>query len=489
MRPNIIIVSSEAAPFSKTGGLGDVAGNLPVALKKLGCRVSLFLPFYRSTAERIPDVEATGLSVAVPTAGRLVYSQVLRVTHEGVPVYFLKRDEYYDRTHLYGTPEGDYFDNLERYAFFCRGVLEALKARGLEPDVIHCNDWQTALIPAYLRDIYRHDLYFAKTATVFTVHNMAYQGIFGPELYSRTGLSRELFNPQGVEFWGDVNLMKAGLVYSDSITTVSDTYSREIQTAEFGCGLEGLLKMRRGELHGVLNGVDYNEWNPAKDLLIPANYSVDDIGGKAVCKAALLKEFGLKLGPAVPVAGMISRLVEQKGFDLVAQAAADIARLDMGLVILGSGDAKYQEQVLALAKRYPKKIAVKIAFDNRLAHLVEAGCDLFLMPSKYEPCGLNQIFSLKYGAIPLVRATGGLNDTVTSYMDGGGTGFKFKEYTARAFVDKIKEALGVYKDRQAWAALQRNAMREDFSWERSAKKYMDIYELAVSAASSSTPKS
>lgn len=489
MRPNVIIVSSEAAPFSKTGGLGDVAGNLPVALRKLGCRVSLFLPFYRSTAERFPDVEATGLSVAVPTAGRLVVSQLLRATHDGVPVYFLKRDEYYDRKHLYGTPEGDYFDNLERYAFFCRGVLEALKARGFEPDVIHCNDWQTALIPAYLRDVYRHDLYFANTATVFTVHNIAYQGVFGPELYGHTGLSKEMFNPEGVEFWGDINLMKAGLVYSDIITTVSDTYSREIQTPEFGCGLEGLLKARRGVLHGVINGVDYNEWNPAKDPLIPANYSVDDIGGKAICKKALLKEFGLKLGPSVPVAGMISRLVEQKGFDLLAEAAADISRLNMGLVILGSGDAKYQEQALALASRYPKKIAVKIAFDNRLAHLVEAGSDLFLMPSKYEPCGLNQIYSLKYGAIPVVRATGGLEDTVTRYIDGGGTGFKFKEYAPGAFVEKIKEALGVYKDRQAWAALQRNAMREDFSWERSAKKYMDIYDLAVSAASLRTPKS
>lgn len=488
MRPNVIIVSSEAAPFSKTGGLGDVAGNLPVALRKLGCQVMLFLPYYRSTAEAYPDVEATGLTVVVPTAGRLVTSQLLRASHEGVPVYFLKCDEYYDRKHLYGTSEGDYFDNLERYAFFCRGVLEALKARGFVPDVIHCNDWQTGLIPAYLRDVYRHEPYFAKTATVFTVHNIAYQGIFGPELYNHTGLSRGLFNAEGVEFWGNINLLKAGLVYSDIITTVSETYGREIQTPEFGCGLEGLLKKRRSDLIGIVNGVNYDEWDPARDRLIPANYSPDDLGGKSVCKKAVLDEFGIKLKPDWPLAGMVSRLVEQKGFDILTKAAADIASLNMGLVILGSGDKKYQEQTLALAKKHPKKIAVKIGFDNRLAHLIEAGCDLFLMPSKYEPCGLNQIYSLKYGTIPVVMATGGLEDTVIQYGGGTGTGFKFKKHTAKAFVDKIKEALAVYKDRQAWERLQGNAMREDYSWERSAKRYMEIYERAIAIASAALPK-
>lgn len=466
-----------------------MAGNLPVALRKLGCQVMLFLPYYRSTAEAYPDVEATGLTVSVPTAGRFVNSQVLRATHEGVSVYFLRCDEYYDRKHLYGTPEGDYFDNLERYAFFCRGVLEALKARGFEPDVIHCNDWQTALIPAYLRDVYRRDLYFSRTATVFTVHNIAYQGIFGPELYNHTGLSRGLFNPEGVEFWGNINLLKAGLVYSDIVTTVSETYSAEIQTAGFGCGLEGVLKKRRRNLCGIVNGVNYDEWNPARDRLIPANYSPDDLGGKSVCKKAVLNEFGLTLKTDVPLAGMVSRLVEQKGFDLLDKAAAEIARLNMGLVILGSGDKKYQEQALALAKKYPKKIAVKIGFDNRLAHLIEAGCDLFLMPSKYEPCGLNQIYSLKYGTIPVVMATGGLEDTVIQYGGGTGTGFKFRKYTAKAFVDTLKEALAVYKDRQAWEVLQRNAMKMDYSWEMSAKKYLEIYERAHALASVRLSKS
>ncbi|OGQ51991.1 MAG: starch synthase [Deltaproteobacteria bacterium RIFCSPLOWO2_02_FULL_53_8] len=489
MSLNVIIISSEAAPFSKTGGLGDVVGNLPVALRKLGCQVMLFLPYYRSTAEAYPDVEATGLTVVVHTAGRDVATQVLRASHEGVPVYFIKCDEYYDRRYLYGTPEGDYFDNLERYAFFCRAALEALKARGFEPDVIHCNDWQTGLIPAYLRDVYLHDPYFMKTATVFTVHNLAYQGVFGSELYDRTGLSRALFQMDGIEFWGNMNLLKAGLVYSDVITTVSETYGAEIQTAKFGCGLEGLLKNRRSDLFGIVNGVNYDEWDPAIDKLIPANYSPDDLGPKAVCKKALLKEFGLSLKPDWPLAGMISRLVEQKGFDLLAKAAAEIVNLNMSLVILGSGDKKYQEQALALAKKHPKKIAVRIAFDNRLAHLVESGCDLFLMPSKYEPCGLNQIYSLKYGAIPVVMATGGLEDTVIQYEGGAGTGFKFKKYTAKAFVDKIKEALAVYKDKQAWAGLQRNAMREDYSWERSARKYMDVYKAAHGRASVRLSKS
>ncbi|MBI5563137.1 MAG: glycogen synthase GlgA [Deltaproteobacteria bacterium] len=472
------MVSSEAAPFAKTGGLGDVAGSLPVALRRLGARVMLFLPYYRAAAEVCPDAEPTGLTVAVPTAGRLVKSQVLRASHDGVPVYFLKRDEYFDRKHLYGTPDGDYFDNLERFAFFCRGVLEALKARGFTPDVIHCNDWQTALIPAYLRDIYRNDLYFARTATVFTIHNMAYQGIFGPELYGAAGLSRELFTPDGVEFWGNVNLLKAGLLYSGAITTVSSTYSEEIQRPEAGCGLDGILRNRKADLHGVLNGVDYDEWDPSKDALIPARYSAEDLAGKEICRRELLKEFGLKLKPGTPVVGMISRLTEQKGFDLLAQAAPHLARVQAGFVILGSGEKRYQELVAGLCKKYPRKFAAKIAFDNRLAHLVEAGSDIFLMPSRYEPCGMNQIYSLKYGTIPVVRATGGLDDTVIPHKNGGGTGFKFREWTAKALADKVREAVAVYKDGPAWANLQRNAMREDFSWEKSAKMYMELYQAA-----------
>lgn len=479
MSAKVIIVSSEAAPFSKTGGLGDVAGNLPVALKKLGCQAALFLPYYRSTAEAEPNIEATGLTVTVPIAGRQLTAQVLRASYDGVPVYFIKRDEYYDRKYLYGTPEGDYFDNLERYVFFCRCVLEAVKALGVMPDVIHCNDWQTGLIPAYLRDVYRNDVFFSKTATVFTLHNIAYQGIFGPEFYNHTGLSRELFSPDGLEFWGNLNLLKSGVVYAAIITTVSETYSKEIQTAEFGCGLEGVLKKRRANLTGIVNGVNYDEWDPSKDKLIPANYSPDDLAGKSACKKAVLDEFGLKSKPDRPLAGMVSRLAEQKGFDLLAKAASDIASLDMRLVIVGSGDKKYQEQTLALAKKYPDRLAVKIAFDNRLAHLVEAGSDLFLMPSKYEPCGLNQIYSLKYGTIPVVMATGGLQDTVIQYDGHKGTGFKFKKHTAEAFVAQIKEALAVYKDRQAWVALQRAAMAEDYSWEASARKYVNVYERAA----------
>lgn len=476
---NVIIVSSEANPFAKTGGLADVAGALPIALRKLGCKVILFLPYYRHVRESKLEIEQTGLEVTVPIGKREIKAQVLRATSDGVPVYFLKRDEFYDRSNLYGTPEGDYFDNLERFAFFSRGVLEALKARGFEPDVIHCNDWQTGLIPAYLKDSYKNDLYYSKTATVFTIHNLAYQGLFPGKLYDITGLSQDLFHPEGLEFWGQANLLKAGLVYSEILTTVSEAYSREIQTPEYGWGLEGLLKKRKNDLFGVLNGVDYNEWNPEIDKSIPANYSIRDMKGKAVCRKALLKEFGLKLRSETPVIGIISRLADQKGFDILSQAMPELMGLNIGLVILGSGDRTYQELLKKLEGEYPRKLAVKIAFDNNLSHLVEAGSDMILMPSRYEPCGLNQIYSLKYGTVPVVRATGGLDDTVKDYRGDEGNGFKFKEYSAEALLNKVKEAVRVFDDKKAWDALRKRGMTEDFSWENSAKKYVNLYELAL----------
>lgn len=480
MLPSVIIASSEAVPFSKTGGLADVSGALAVALKQAGCKVALFLPFYSETARGGFEIENTGLTVKVPLAGRVIKAQVLRASQGGVPVYFLKCDEFFDRTHLYGTPEGDYFDNLERFTFFSRGVLEALKERGFAPDVIHCNDWQTGLIPAYLKDLYAQDPHFANTKTVFTIHNIAYQGVFPHNVFfALTGLNERLYSPEGIEFWGSASLLKAGLVYSDAITTVSQTYSMEIQTVESGCGLDGVLIKRKAVLHGVLNGVDCNEWNPETDKLIPANFSPASMVGKAECRKSLLKEFGLKAKTTTPIIAMITRLAEQKGFDILLDAMPRLMETDAALVILGSGEERYRRLLEEAALMYPKKLSVKIAFDSRLAHLIEAGADMFLMPSRYEPCGLNQIYSLKYGTIPIVRATGGLEDTVKGYSVGNGTGFKFKDYSADALIDKVREACSVFKDKKAWAALQRRAMSEEFSWERAAAEYIGIYKTIM----------
>jgi len=479
MGTNVIIVSSEATPFAKTGGLADVAGSLPVALKKLGCDPVLFLPYYRQIADGGFEAEPTGLTVTVPVGKREITAEVLKGSLNGVPVYFIKRDEYYDRSSLYGTPDGDYFDNLERYAFFSRAVLETLKSRSFDPGIIHCNDWQTALIPAYLRDAYKNDLCFASTATVFTVHNLAYQGIFKPELFYLTGLAPSLFTPEGLEFWGSVNFLKAGLVYSDAITTVSEGYSREIQTPEYGWGLDGVLRGRKHDLYGIINGVDYDEWDPETDSLIPANYSSADLSGKAECRRELLKEFALKPKKGAPVIGIVSRLAGQKGFDILSEAMDALMKLNIALVILGTGERKYSAALQELARRYPDKLSVKIAFDKRLSHLVEAGSDIFLMPSRYEPCGLNQIYSLRYGTVPVVRATGGLDDTVTDYKAAGGNGFKFLDYSAAALVEKIKEAARVFKDSAKWVKLQMAGMKEDFSWASSAARYIELYDRCL----------
>ncbi|MBI1910574.1 MAG: glycogen synthase GlgA [Deltaproteobacteria bacterium] len=475
MALNVVIAASEATPYAKTGGLADVVGALPAALKRLGCKVVLFLPYYRQVAQSGIEVEPAGLDISIPIGKREVKAQILIHAKGEVPVYFIKRDEFYDRSYLYGTPEGDYFDNLERYAFFSRCVLEILKARGFAPDVIHCNDWQTGLIPAYLKDIYKDDEYFSRTSTLFTIHNIAYQGLFSQKLYELTGLSPILYNPEGVEFWGQINLLKAGIVSSDVITTVSEAYSKEIQTPEYGYGLEGLLIKRKDDLHGVLNGVDYDEWNPEADPVLPANYSAENLKGKATCKRKVLKEFNLKLKIGVPVIGIISRLAAQKGFDILSEAMPELMKLNIGIVVIGTGDKKYQMLMEELAARYHHKLSVKIVFDQALSHVMEAGCDMLLMPSRYEPCGLNQIYSLRYGTIPVVRATGGLDDTVRDYKEGDGNGFKFDEYSAEALVAKVKEALEVYNDKEAWKELMRRGMAQDFSWESSAQKYLSLY--------------
>ncbi len=475
---NVVIAAPEAVPFAKTGGLADVAGSLPAALSRLGLKVVLFMPFYRQVAEKGFEIEPTGIEIAVPLGRRVVMAEALLGHHQGVPVYFIRRDEFFDRTFLYGTPEGDYFDNLERYAFFSRAVLEVVKARNLAPDVIHCNDWQTGLIPAYLKDMYRGEPVFQNTAAVFTVHNMAYQGQFPANLYDATGLSFQLFNPEGLEFWGSINLLKAGLVFSEVVTTVSKAYSREIQTPEYGYGLDGVLRKRKDAVFGILNGADYSEWDPETDPVLPQNYSPGELKGKSACRKKLLRAFGLKARVKTLVIGMITRLADQKGLDILSEAMPDLMKMDIALAVLGSGDRRYQEVLKDLSARYPERLSVKIAFDSGLSHLVEAGADAFLMPSRFEPCGLNQIYSLKYGTVPIVRATGGLDDTVRDYSEEDGNGFKFKEYSAPALIEKVAEAVDVYSRKKEWSALQRRGMSENFSWDDAAARYLEAYNAA-----------
>jgi starch synthase len=496
MATSVIFVASEMRPLVQTGGLGDVARALPVALEAEGCKVSVFIPFYSGVNAAGVEIKATGVTVTVPIGAREVTAVIYKAELSGPDVYLVKIDEYFDRTHLYGTPEhGGYFDNLERYAAFTRAVIEAVLALDLRPDIFHCNDWQTGLLGVYLKDAYSLsaakalDITEKKRAEVvaigsvpvlFTIHNLAYQGTYEDRLFETLNLSGHHFTHEGIESYGQINMLKAGAAFADIITTVSETYSREIQTPEYGHRLDGFLRHRRADLFGVVNGADYADWNPAIDKSIPQKYSPADMSGKLVCKRALIAEFGLKVRPTTAVVGMVSRLAAQKGFDIIAEAMDRIMKLGVGMVILGEGEAKFRRLIEAHAKKHPGRLSVKVSFDNRLAHLVEAGSDIFLMPSHYEPCGLNQIYSLKYGTIPVVRATGGLEDTVKGHAPGVvGTGFKFKEYTAKAMVAKLKEAVALYKTKPEWAAMVERAMAEDFSWSRSAKKYMELYSVAI----------
>ncbi len=477
---SLIFASSEAAPYSKTGGLGDVSGALPAALQRLGCDVCLFLPMYRETLGKDIEIEPVGVSVVVPLGRRMITAEIFTAPGAAVKTFFIVCDEFFDRTFLYGTPESDYFDNLERFTFFSRAVPEAVSALGLKADVVHANDWQTGLLPLYIDQLYRGEACFSATATVFTIHNSAFQGLFSADDYNILGLSHRLFRPGGLEFWGQISLLKAGIVSADIVTTVSPGYCREIQTARCGSGLEGLYKARKDDLFGVINGVDYSEWNPAVDSLIPAKFSPAALDGKRLCKKALLSAFGLRADDDRAVLGMVTRLTEQKGIDLVIRAMAKLMELDIILVIVGTGDKKLEARLQAACAKYKGRAGLKIAFDNSLAHLIEAGSDMFLMPSKFEPCGLNQIYSLKYGTIPIVRATGGLDDTVRGYeKEDNPTGFKFRRFSAPALVKSLSRAVEVFKDKREWAKLQNNAMNEDFSWVVSARRYLELYRLAI----------
>ncbi|MFW6159568.1 MAG: glycogen synthase GlgA [Acidobacteriota bacterium] len=477
-RLNILFITSEASPYAKTGGLADVSEALPKALTKLGHKVNVIMPLYRQVMEGNFNLKPVNISYSVPVGRKEIEAKVFKdQVDKNLTFYFIKRDEFFDRSRLYGTADGDYLDNAERFIFFSRGVLGLAEASNITPHIIHANDWQSALVPVFLRKLFRNASLFQKTKSVFTIHNLAYQGVFPQETMAFTGLSEELFSINGLEFYGKVNFIKGGIVFSDAVTTVSRKYAEEIQTSEYGHGMEGVLKEKAARLFGVLNGVDYSQWNPETDSLLPANYRAEDLSGKAKCKSELKKAFGLKDSDSIPLIGMISRLAGQKGFDILVDALKKLKKENFQFVLLGQGEAHYENLLSRMAENNPEKWAVKIAFDNKLAHLIEAGSDMFLMPSRYEPCGLNQMYSLKYGTIPIVRATGGLNDTISEIdpEQGKGNGFKFKDYSASALCQAILKALRFFKDKPLWHKLIKNAMKEDFSWERSAGQYEEIY--------------
>ncbi len=473
----IVFAASECVPFAKTGGLADVVGALPPALAALGHEVTVYLPKYKQT--KLPEAKTVVRSITVPFDDRYRFCSIVDGgTHSGVRFYFIDYPPYFDRDALYGTPLGDYRDNGERFALYSRAVLEGSKVLGV-PDVFHCHDWQSALVPILLRSVYAEDPALRDVATVFTIHNMGYQGLFPPDTLPLLMLPWDLFTIDKLEFYGKLNFLKGALVFSDFITTVSKKYSQEIQTAEYGFGLEGVLRARAGTVTGILNGVDYNEWSPQTDKYIVARYSPEDLSGKAKCKQDLLAEFGVvNADPRMPVIGIISRFAAQKGFDLIAQVADRLAREEMIVVALGTGDKEYEDLFRRLNKQFPQKFAVKVAFDNKIAHKIEAGSDMFLMPSRYEPCGLNQIYSLKYGTVPVVRATGGLDDTIENFDPHArkGTGFKFTEYSGDALLATIRIALQAYRGKEGWQALMRNGMSKDFSWSASAREYVRVYE-------------
>lgn len=479
--PQILFLSSEVFPYAKTGGLADVAGALPGALRRLGTDVRVALPLYRSVRSGGFELHPLLERVDVPLGGMNLPAAVWETrTEEGVPVYLVDREDLYDRPNLYGTPMGDYYDNLERFSFFCHAVLRTLEAISFRPKIVHCNDWQTGLVPALLAGPYSRSSLLGGVPSVFTIHNLGYQGIFPPQKLSVTGLpAAEFFHPEGVEFWGNLSLLKAGIVYSHATTTVSPTYAREIQTPEFGLGMEGILRHRSSALHGILNGVDYRLWDPSTDPHLPENYFPGKMSGKKTCKEALIREVGLD--PDLiqrPLLGMTTRLAAQKGLDLVTAVLEEILAMDVGLVVLGSGEEHYQRALLEASRAHPQRLAVRIGFDEPQAHRIMAGVDVFLIPSRYEPCGLTQMYAFKYGTVPLVKATGGLEDTVRHYdpRTGQGNGFKFGPHEPKAFLECLREAVGLYGNPEQWRKLVLNGMKEDFSWDRSAKQYLQLYD-------------
>jgi starch synthase len=490
----VLVASSEVAGFAKTGGLADVAAALPRALARMGNQVAVVMPFHASVRKSGAPIERLATTLPVPMGPKVLACRLFRtqLPDSDVPVYLVEHGPYFDRDDpkagrgLYQQQQGgqknDYADNAERFVFFSRSVLELVPHLGFTPDVIHANDWQTGLVPVYLSELYRPQPGYQKMRSLFTIHNIAYQGMFGREVLNITGLPPRLFNQTQLEYHGSMNFLKAGVVFADAVNTVSPTYAREIQSAEFGYGLEGLLSGVHGKLSGIVNGCDYDQWNPETDRHLAATYTAQTVfEKKPLCKADLQKRFQLKQDPDTPVLGVVARLVSQKGIDLVIAAAQGL--LDMGcqLVVLGDGDPDIHSQLQGLQARNRDRVGLLLGFNEGLAHVIEAGSDLFLMPSRYEPCGLNQLYSLRYGTPPVVRSTGGLADTVVNattenIADKRATGFSFFDYSAGAFFETVKWAVSLYRDRKPdFQQIVETGMAQDWSWGRSALAYEALY--------------
>lgn len=463
---NVLMVASEATPFAKTGGLADVIGGLPAALAARGENVAVVIPDYRENVYPIPPAVAYR-NLSIPIGPGFV-ADLYQATERGVTFYFVHCPALFDRDGIYASGGVDHPDNHIRFAVLSMAGL-AVARYLFTPNIIHSHDWQAALAPVYLHEHFQSDPTFNGIKTLFTIHNLGYQGIFAPQALSEIGLSPRLFNPEQLEFFGKLNLLKGGIAFGDAVSTVSKGYAEEIQTPEYGFGLDGFLR-RRAPIYGIVNGVDYAEWSPEHDPYIARKYSVDNLSGKRDCKKALLAEFGFSADLDRPVIGIVSRLASQKGFDLIAPIASELMELNMSLVVLGSGEAEYEAMFRSLAVAHPDKVGLRQGFDNPLGHRIEAGADMFLMPSRYEPCGLSQIYSLRYGTVPVVRATGGLDDTIEE-----DTGFKFRDYSGSALIAAIREAIKVYGRKDDWRAMMQRGMRKDFSWGAAAGEYVALY--------------
>ncbi|MCL5291906.1 MAG: glycogen synthase GlgA [Actinobacteria bacterium] len=480
----ILFVTTEAVPFAKFGGLGDVSGTLPVELAKLGLDVSVVLPLYRHARANAERLEPTDLTISIPLGETPSAARVWRsnMPNSDVPIYFLEQNDLYDREEMYGLKGEEYEDNYRRFYFLNRGALELARALGIGFDVVHVNDWMTGLIPIYLKTIFKEDPYFKETVSVFTIHNLGNLGLISRKNFELMGLSgRPEVEEMALD--GEICQLKGALIYSDVLNTVSRQYAKEVQTAEFGEGFEELLRSRSDDLFGILNGIDCSIWNPETDRLIPFNYAAENLSGKAACKAALQRENGLPERGDVPLLGIVCRLSEQKGLDMLVEVFEDFLALDVQLVLLGTGVPEYEDFLRDAAERYPTKLAANIKFDEPLSHRIEAGADIFLMPSRFEPCGLTQMISLKYGTVPVVRRTGGLADTITDYATTNleeANGFSFNSMQGRDLLACTKRAISLYQDRAEWKRLMLNGMKQEWSWRKSAREYVKLYEHALS---------
>lgn len=459
----IAICASEVVPFAKTGGLADVTGALPLELESLNQEAIIIMPRYKAIQEPKFSVQRLKPDISYAVVGK------------NIRVYFIEKDLYFNRDGLYGDKTGDYKDNLDRFSYYSKRALDLLNEINFKTDIIHCHDWQSALIPVYLKTLYTGNPFYQNTRTIFTIHNIGYQGMFSKEEFPKLGLDWKFFNMETLEFYGKINLLKGGIVFSDTINTVSPTYSKEIQTKEFGYGLEGILIKRKKDVFGILNGLDYSIWNPKTDKFIIKNYSLQNLQDKYKSKKDLQNICKLPVKTDVALFGLVSRLAEQKGFDILADAIEKICKMNLQLVILGTGDLKYHVILEDIVKKYPKIISLHLKFDDSLAHKIYAGSDVFLMPSKYEPCGLGQLISMSYGTIPLVFKTGGLADTVTE-----NDGFVFDKYKKEDLLKTIDKAIKAFKDKKKWLRIMQRAMQNNFSWKESAQRYLALYEKAKS---------